>query len=68
MPHVEVMTCTGLHLYNASETVDYHNIKTFKIKIYKTQQFVSPVNGILRGKSYSITFTGKNKLLGFIGF
>ena len=44
--------------YNILETslytaVDYHSIKTTKIKTCKTQQFVSPVNGIIRRESNS---------------
>ena len=56
-------------------TVDYHRIKTLKIKTYKTQQSVSPINGIIRGKSkqlFRLTFDDPiyewNRLLGFEGF
>ena len=41
-------------------TVDYQSIKTLKIKTYKTQQSVSLVNGIIRGKSKQL-FWGKSK-------
>ena len=33
----------------ANITVDYHNIKTLQIEVYKTQRFVLPENEIMRG-------------------
>ena len=49
--YVNHMKCFNFLLISGLQkvlTVDYHRIKTFKIKTYKTQQSVSRVNGIIR--------------------
>ena len=40
--------------YGKQETVDYHNIKTLKIKTYKTKQSVSLINGVVGGESKQV--------------
>ena len=43
----------NVELEQVSHIVDCHSIKTIKtlkFKIYKTQQFISPVNGSFNGK------------------